>query len=120
MFANPLNDAYNDILYFKSLYPDSISHIFSMVSDYCDKLEYDKSIMYDEFPDKARIRLMAVNIYNNLSCPELYSHPADDFLSSDTENNDANGISCCPLLELIEVLILNEFIHRRIRRRNFQ
>ena len=112
MFANPLNDAYNDILYFKSLYPESISHIFSMVSDYCDKLEYDKSLMYDEYPDKARIRLIAVNIYNNLSCPELYSYPSDE--------SAENGVSCCPLIELIEVLILNEFIHRRIRRRNFQ
>ena len=112
MFANPLNDAYNDILYFKSLYPESISHIFSMVSDYCDKLEYDKSLMYDEYPDKARIRLIAVNIYNSLSCPELYSRPFED--------SPESGVSCCPLLELIEVLLLNEFIHRRIRRRNFR
>lgn len=112
MFANPLNDAYNDILYFKSLYPDSISQIFAMVSDYSDKLEYDKSFMYDEYPDKERIRLMAANIYNNLSCPELYSHSPQDA--------STDGLSCCPLMELIEVLILNEFIHRRIRRRNFQ
>lgn len=112
MFANPLNDAYNDILYFKSLYPESISHISGMVSDYCDKLEYDKSIMFDEYPDKARIRLIAINIYNSLSCPELYSRPQED--------SSENGTSCCPLLELIEILILNEFIHRRIRRHNFQ
>lgn len=112
MFTNPLNDAYNDILYFRSLYPESISHIFAMVSDYSDKLEYDKSIMYDEYPDKARIRLMALDIYNSLSCPELYSRPAD--------NTTVSNSACCPLLELIEVFILNEFIYRRIRRRNFQ
>jgi hypothetical protein len=111
MFANPLNDTYNDIIYFKSLYPDSISNIYNMVSDQCDKLEYDKSIMYDEYPDKERIRLIAANIYNSLAAPSLYDRPVP--LSCEPE-------FCCPLIELIEVLLLNEFIHRRIRRRNFQ
>ena len=93
MFTNPCNDIYNDILYFKSLYPDSITPVYSAVSDACDKLEYDKSFMYDEFPDKIRIRRLATDIMKGLG----HSSP-----------------------ELIELLLLNEFIHRRIRRRSLQ
>lgn len=93
MFTNPYNDIYNDILYFKALYPDGITSIYSAVSDACDRLEYDKSFMYDEFPDKVRIRRLA----SDIMLERGYSSP-----------------------DFIEVLLLNEFIHRRIRRRTFQ
>ena len=66
MLTNTYTEVYNDILYFKSLYPDSIMNIYRHVSDYCDKLEHNGSLMYDEFPDKERIRLMARQIHNNL------------------------------------------------------
>lgn len=107
MFTNTYNDIYNDILYFKTLYPDSIMDIYNQVSDYSDKLEYNGSLMYDEFPDKERIRSIAAHIYNTYSCPSQ-------------DISAASNNRCCPSPELIEILLINEFIHRRVRRRAFQ
>ncbi len=94
MFTNIYNSVYDDIIYFKSLYPDSIADVYRQISDAADRLEYNNSIMYDEFPDKERIRQIALLIYKNYS--EEHS------------------------LALIEVLLLNEFIHRRVRRHAFE
>ncbi len=107
MLTNTYTEVYNDILYFKSLYPDSIMNIYRHVSDYCDKLEHNGSLMYDEFPDKERIRLMARQIHNNLMT---------EMMNTSEPYINQNGR---PYAELIEILILNEFIHRRVRRRAF-
>lgn len=93
MFTNPANDIYNDILYFKSLYPDSIQKIYTMVSDYSDKLEYSNSSMYDEYPDKERLLKIVSSICGSEGCDA----PTD----------------------LVTILLINEFIHRRIRRRAY-
>lgn len=103
MATNNYDEDYNDVLYFKSLYPDSIIGIYTLVSDFADKLEYDGSAMYDQYPDRERIHLIAQNIHNNLNCP----------------NDNQSSNPCCHTVELIEILIINEFLHRRIRRRAF-
>lgn len=93
MFTNPANEIYDDILYFKSLYPDSVQDIYRLISDYCDKLEYNNSIMYDEYPDKERMLLIVSSIRSSMEAK--------------------------PSPELVMILLINEFVHRRIRRRAY-
>ena len=102
MIRNQQNKDYEDSWYLKSLYPSNLTDVYSLVSDTCDKLEYEKSPMYDEYPDKARIRKFSIDIFNELG----YGSPT-------------NPNSNCITKELIEILIINEFLHRRIRRRAF-
>ena len=77
--------------FLKSLYPVEIMDLQLVVEDKCDELEYDGSIMFDEYPDKLRINRIA-----------------DKIVEKD-KRYDRN---------LVEVLIINEMLRRRIRRRN--
>ncbi len=95
MFDNANDANYQDVLYFTSLYPNSIMPLYKMISEYCDMLEHDGSYMFDEYPDKETLKKAANDIYININ--NIYE---GDFS-----------------LELVEVLLLNEFLHRRIRRR---
>lgn len=91
------NDFYPDIEYLRSLYPISILPIYHIVSDACDKLEYDGSILFDEYPDKELLYRFTEDIIRSI--PQEYSGKY--------------------LNELVSIIVINEFIHRRIRRREF-
>ena len=36
----------------KELYPREVKSILEMVEDECDKMEYEGSLMFDEYPDR--------------------------------------------------------------------
>jgi hypothetical protein len=47
-----------DIEYMKSLYPDMAKRLLPYVEEECDRMEYQNSMMYDEYPDKLQLRMM--------------------------------------------------------------
>ncbi|OYP54836.1 hypothetical protein CG709_01605 [Lachnotalea glycerini] len=53
--------------YMKSLYPVKAKEIQALVEDECDKLEYEGSIMFDEYPDKIGLRKIGMDVYNKIS-----------------------------------------------------
>lgn len=101
MYTNNYNDDYNDTMYLKSIYPESVLSVHKYISDYCDKMEHANSAMYDEFPDKARIRSIAIEVCGLVEFKNVYG---------------SNSV----FKDLVEILLLNEILHRRIRRRAFQ
>ena len=52
----------------KYLYPFEVGELQMAVEEECDKMEYDGSMMYDEFPDKVSVELMANNICQRTGC----------------------------------------------------
>lgn len=46
----------------KYLYPMEVASLQKMVSDVCDQMEYDNSMMYDSYPDKVTMQRMAASI----------------------------------------------------------
>lgn len=94
MQYNPYENIYDDSNYFRTMYPPEISDLYELVRETCDKLEYESSIMYYDHPDKNAIRLLAKEICNS-----------DKALTCD--------------LSLVEVLLINEIFHRRIRHKLF-
>lgn len=85
------DDDREDGEFLKSLYPGEIMELQLLVEEKCDQLEYDGSIMFDQYPDKVRVLKVAESIW------------------SQRENSDRN---------LTEVLVVNEMLRRRMRRRN--
>lgn len=79
--------------YLMDMYPVRAKLIMVMVEDSCDRLEYEGSPMFSQYPDKETILGIARDIYNKVSY-------------NDTDNN---------LKHLIEVMVLNEFYIRRNR-----
>lgn len=61
----------------KYLYPLETAPIQKMVSEVCDQMEYDGSIMYDRYPDKVTVERMTDSICceRNQSCDESCKNP---------------------------------------------
>lgn len=78
--------------YLIQMYPAKARLIMVMVEDECDKLEYEGSPMFYEYPDKETIYGLADKIYDKVSYKE------DEILK-----------------HLIKVMICNEFHTRRSR-----
>lgn len=53
-----------DIDYFKQFYPQSMLKLQEIIEEECDKLEYQGSMMFDEFPDKWMLRSLSNKIYD--------------------------------------------------------
>lgn len=80
-----------DCDFFKSLYPLSLADMQRCVETRCDELEYVGSMMFDKYPDRVRIEKMAKDM-----CVERKEF--DD--------------------KMIQVMLVNEMLRRRIRKRN--
>lgn len=61
----------------KYLYPIEVTSLQKMVSDVCDQMEYDNSMMYDSYPDKVTLQRMASSIcsHRNQCCDDGGNNP---------------------------------------------
>ena len=50
----------------KSYYPKNAAMVQRCVEDACDRIEYEGSIMYDEYPDRLMMSQMCDHIYNRV------------------------------------------------------
>jgi len=56
----------------KELYPKEVKTILSYVEDECDKMEYEGSLMFDEYPDRLMLEQVAERIYNYPEVNSVY------------------------------------------------
>lgn len=115
-----------DLSYMKKLYPGIAQKITERVEDECDKLEYEGSLMFDEYPDKVSILKIVEQIFNSLDLDS----------TNDNQVNVQECIGCNaapygpgpvmppppypygnPLRDLINVIFCNEMYCRRNRYR---
>lgn len=87
-----------DIEYMKSLYPDAAKKLLPYVEEECDRMEYQNSMMYDEYPDKLQLRMMCSRVYDKVKKNEWMLD----------EDGEAEG-----LRDLLEVLVYEELMRRR-------
>ncbi len=92
-----------DFEYLKSMYPDLAKKILPFVEDECDRMSYEGSMIYDEYPDQLQIRLMCNRVYDKVKKQENLT--------------DAN------LKDVVQLILFQELFRRRCerrkRRRNF-
>ena len=89
-----------DLEYMKSMYPDLAKRVMIYVEDECEKMMYDGSMIYDEYPDQLQIRLMCNRVYDKV----IQSGMEDDL----------------HLKEMIQILVFHELFHRRCEYRRFR
>lgn len=87
-----------DSEYLKSLYPDMPRRILPYVEEECDRMEYENSMIYDQYPDKLQLRLMC-----RRACENAAAHEED--LDRDQ------------LWDLTGVILCEELYRRRCGRR---
>ena len=55
-----------DFEYMKSLYPDIPKRILPYIEEECNRMEYENSMVYDEYPDKLQLGLMCGRACKNI------------------------------------------------------
>lgn len=63
--------------YWRNMYPSRMRRIQECVEDECDKMDYDGSAMYDEYPDRITLYRIGSNIYRLLMEEELFAEPEE-------------------------------------------
>lgn len=86
-----------DLEYFKSMYPKLAKYLLPYVEEECDRMEYENSMIYDQYPDKLQLRLLCGRIRRRIE--EDGAEPEDK------------------VKELIEVMVYQELYKRRCDRR---
>lgn len=126
-----------DMEYMKSLYPDAAKRILPYIEEECDRLEYQCSMIYDEYPDRLQLQLMCKRICDNvkkhekfwMECeyPELLSSQSEmkfeqtktrEHAAENTEKIQGQERPLRPvrqdwLQNLVEVMLYQELLRRR-------
>ena len=100
-----------DMEYMKSMYPDTVKYILPFVEDECERMEYEGSMIYDEYPDKLSIQLMCSRICDRVN-EIVIGKDMDVEMEAQQRNNNRNGIR-----NIVEVLLLHELMKRRNEKR---
>ena len=92
-----------DFDYMKSMYPQLAKKVLPLVEDECDRMCYEGSMIYDEYPDQLQIRLMSNRVYDKVK--------------------DMEDVSGENLKEIIQLMLFHEIFRSRCehrkRRRKF-
>ena len=92
-----------DLEYLQQMYPMQAKKYQKMISGILDKLDYEGSVIYDEYPDRYTLERTADNITDIIRRAERQKY-------SDQENPGDDGE---PRQPLIFVLLVNEVYKRR-------
>jgi len=92
---------------FKELYPALARQIQPLVDEECDRMEYDGSFMFDEYPDQLQIRRITRRIYDKIDKKEY----EDDLMMQETGGRNW-------MEDFVTMMLLNEMYQRRCRRRD--
>ncbi|PKM93705.1 MAG: hypothetical protein CVU84_14070 [Firmicutes bacterium HGW-Firmicutes-1] len=108
-----------DTQYMKSLYPDMCKNIQLHVDEECDNLEYEGSLMFDEYPDKEVILTIVARIYAKMEkdgvLPKLMQEVQPVETDVEAQQFVVPGRNVW-LWDNIQVQLLNEMFGRRRRR----
>lgn len=96
--------ARRDLDYMKSLYPAAAKRLIPYIEEECDRLEYEGSMMYDEYPDRVLLYKVSADIYDKAVPLEQTEHRRGRRRDRD-------------LMDVIQVLLFDEMHRRRGRRR---
>ena len=90
--AYPMQNVYleeleyeRDMQKLKDLYPKEVKSIQALVEEECDKMEYEGSLMFDEYPDKLMLRQIVNRIYDGAAGEQMNMQSVQGFEASPYE-----------------------------------
>lgn len=103
-----------DLEYLESMYPEIPKMILPYVEEECERMSYENSMIYDQYPDKLQLRMMCTRIWENIRKNErIFQTGKMSEIMEDTERGGSW------LRDLVEVMLYQELFRRRCgRRRN--
>ena len=106
-----------DFEYMKSMYPDAAKQLLPYIEDECDRVAYEGSVMFDEYPDKTGVEQIAARIYDKAKYLENFFMPVyeeDEVFEASKHCTSCRGQDNW-LKNLIQVVLLGEMNYRRQR-----
>ena len=108
-----------DVEYMKSMYPMSAKKILPYVEEECDRMEYEGSMICDEYPDRLLLYLMAGRIYDRMKEGEK-KEIAMEIEKEQVETQELKRKKKDreeTLMDLVQILLYQEIVQRRCRHR---
>ena len=104
-----------DFEYLKSMYPEIAKNVLPYVEEECDRMAYESSMIYDQYPDKLQLKMMCGRICENIKRnKKLFRSESMAGISSDTDHGGRW------LRDLVEVMLYQELYRRRSGRRRMR
>lgn len=101
----------------KELYPREVGQILEVVEDECDKMEYEGSLMFDEYPDRLMLEMVIDRIEKRLKGGETDVETEQYRGGMQPSGHRPSQGEGDHLRELIGVILNNEMYRRRCRHR---
>lgn len=110
--------------YMKSLYPTQAKSIQALVDEECDKMEYDGSVMFDEYPDRISLKKISMDIYLKYNKDQMPEETNEDNEEEDLYMMNYNYHHRPPMpppgpnnpvMDIIDIILFNEIYKRRCR-----
>lgn len=128
--AFPEDRILEDMEYLQQMYPTYAKRYQAVISSVVDKMDYDSSFIYDQYPDKLSIQRMVESVMIVIKSDE--ENDADGTDNDKNDENAENGNVTSDTLterapwsekeswirELVTVLMYYEILARRKRRQN--
>lgn len=110
-----------DYEYLRSMYPDMAKRILPYVEEECDRMEYDNSMMFDEYPDKLQLRLMCRRIYDKVTQQEQFEEIKQQEAEISEASLKVQARKRPPkpdrVRDMVELLLYQELLRRRCSHR---
>ena len=109
MYYEDENTIIRDLEYLQQMYPAQAQRYQKVISNILDKLDYEGSMIYDEFPDRWQLYKLSTDILDRIRREE----------EKDKESDSENGGSEASLEkwkwtgDLIQILLFYEIYKRR-------
>ena len=104
----------------KELYPKDVGRILEYVEEECDKMEYEGSLMFDEYPDRLMLERVVDRIYQKVKEEDDDNMEAEQYrgdMQQDRRRRRRPDRRGDYLEDLIGVILNNEMYRRRCRHR---
>lgn len=95
------SESYRELEYLNQLYPKEIRELREVVKETCDKMDYEGSMMYDEYPDKVMFMKVCNDVCAIANCSCAYAKKCTDKAW---------------LKDMVSVLMSDEMYKRRSKR----
>ncbi|MDD6491578.1 MAG: hypothetical protein PUG54_05020 [Firmicutes bacterium] len=103
MYYQEEDSIIRDLEYLQQMYPSEAKRYQKIISDILDKLDYEGSMIYDEYPDKWQLYKLSRDILDRIKREEKQKNPDQDVPEEKWEW----------LGDMVQILLFYEIYKRR-------
>lgn len=111
MFGQQENTVVRDLEYMQQMYPKEAKRYQKLIAGILDKMDYEGSMIYDEYPDRIQLYRLSMDILDRVKREEINNEESDPMADS-PERWQQIG-------DLIQILLFYEIYKRRHKDERF-